>query len=233
VASVATGSGGSDDPAAASDSLDSRRRPVTQPREREREIDARLALRGRTVVLRPPRDDDAQAIWDAVRESVTEVGAWLPWCHAAYGLDDALAWVRASRDARARGDECAFVVTDAAEGALLGGCGLNQVEAVNRRANLGYWVRTAATGRGVATEAARLVAEFALTVLGLGRLEIVAATGNQASQRVAEKLGAVREGILRNRFWLGGEPVDGVLYSLVPADLGRPTTVPDGPRGPR
>ncbi len=201
--------------------------------DREAEIDARLALRGPTVVLRPPRDDDAEAIRDAVRESVAEVGAWLPWCHDAYGLDDALAWVRASRDARARGEECAFVVIDAVDGALLGGCGMNQIDAANRRANLGYWVRTTATGRGVATEAARLAAEFGLTVLGLGRLEIVAAAGNRASQRVAEKVGAVREGVVRNRFWLGGEPVDGVLYSLVPADLNRGGAVPDGPRGPR
>ena len=206
---------------------------MTEPGDREREIDAHLALLGPTVVLRPPREEDAKAILDAVRESVAEVGAWLPWCHAAYGLDDALAWVWGSRDARARGEECAFVVVDAVDDALLGGCGLNQIDAANRRANLGYWVRTGATGRGVATEAAGLAAEFGLTVLGLGRLEIVAATGNRASQRVAEKVGAVREGVLRNRFWLGGEPVDGVLYSLVPADLERRRAVPDGPRGPR
>lgn len=204
---------------------------------RQREIDERLALRGGTVVLRPPRVDDAGAILEAVLESVAEVGAWLAWCHAEYSLDDALGWVRGSREARARGEECAFVITDARDGAVLGGCGLNQVDAANRRANLGYWVRTTATGRGVATEAAGLVAEFGMSVLGLGRLEIVAAKGNRASQRVAEKLGAVREGVLRDRFWIAGEPVDGVLYSLVPGDLERASrrwrADPDGPRGPR
>jgi ribosomal-protein-serine acetyltransferase len=177
---------------------------------RETEIDERLVLHGPTVVLRPPGDNDIDAILAAVRESVAEVGAWLPWCHPAYDLEDAEGWVRGSREARARGEECAFLIGDAGSGAVLGGCGLNQVEAENRRANLGYWVRSSATGRGVATEAAGLAAEFGLTVLGLGRLEIVAATANRASQRVAEKLGAVREGVLRNRFWIAGEPVDGV-----------------------
>ncbi len=195
--------------------------------DRERVVDEELVLRGPTVVLRPPRDDDASAVCETVQESVADVGSWLAWCHPDYDVGDALVWVRGSREARARGEECAFLITDAQTGAVLGGCGLDQVDAVNRRANLGYWVRTGATGRGVATEAARLAAEFGLTVLGLGRLEIVVAAGNRASQRVAEKLGAVREGVLRSRFWLGGEPVDALLYSLVPADLHRS---PDGCR---
>ena len=203
--------------------------------DRERVVDEQLALRGPTVVLRPPHDEDAEAVCEAVRESVAEVGAWLAWCHPRYEVDEALAWVRRSRRARARGEECAFLITDAVTGAVLGGCGLNQVDPTNRRANLGYWVRTTATGRGAATEAARLAAEFGLTVLGLGRLEIVVAVGNRASQRVAEKLGAVLEGVLRNRFWIGGDPVDGLLYSLVPADLepGRRAAARDGSRAPR
>ena len=203
--------------------------------DRDREIDERLALRGPTVVLRPPTEADVEALWEAVTESVAEVGPWLSWCHEDYDVEDARAWVRATREARGRGEECSFVVTDAHYGAMLGGCGLNQVEAEHRRANLGYWVRTTATGRGVATEAAALVARFGLTVLGLGRVEIVAAVGNRASQRVAEKVGAVREGTLRNRFWLGGDAVDAVLYSLVPADLerGSACAISDGLRGPR
>jgi len=46
------------------------------------------------------------------------------------------------------------------------------------------------------------------------------AVGNVASQRAVEKAGAHREGVLRNRLILGDEPVDAVLYSLVPMDLG-------------
>jgi ribosomal-protein-serine acetyltransferase len=47
----------------------------------------------------------------------------------------------------------------------------------------------------------------------------VAAVGNVHSQRVAEKIGATREGILRNRLTLGGKQVDAVMYSLIPEDL--------------
>ena len=69
--------------------------------------------------------------------------------------------------------------------------------------------------RGVATEAVRQVADFAFGNTDLVRLEIVCAVGNDASQRVAERAGAVREGVLRHRLLLHGQPVDAVMYSVV------------------
>jgi len=85
--------------------------------------------------------------------------------------------------------------------------------------NLGYWVRTTAAGRGIATQAARLMARFAFEQVGLHRVEIVAAIPNIASQRVAEKTGAVREGVLRNRLLIRGVSQDAMLFSLIPSDL--------------
>ena len=81
--------------------------------------------------------------------------------------------------------------------------------------NLGYWVRTSAAGRGAATRATRLAARFGFEQLGLHRIEIVAAIDNIGSQRVAEKAGAVREGVLRKRLLIRGKSQDAVLYSLI------------------
>ena len=50
------------------------------------------------------------------------------------------------------------------------------------------------------------------------RLEIVCALGSEASQRVAEKAGAVREGVLRDRLVLHDRPCDAVMYSLIRSD---------------
>ncbi len=69
-----------------------------------------------------------------------------------------------------------------------------------------------------ATRAVRLLARFGFEELGLGRIEIVAAVGNKASQRVAEKAGAHREGVLRRRLCLHDEYHDAVMYSLIPDD---------------
>ena len=88
--------------------------------------------------------------------------------------------------------------------------------------NLGYWVRTSATRNGIASKAARLVAQFGFEELGLHRIEIIAAIPNIASQRVAEKIGAVREAVLRKRLLIRDQSQDAVLFSLVPEDLGLP-----------
>ncbi len=95
------------------------------------------------------------------------------------------------------GGEYTFVILERGGEVLLGGCGLNQLDWQNRRANLGYWIRRSSWGRGVAAGAARLVAEFGFRELQLDRIEIIAATENIASQRVAEKIGSAREGIAR------------------------------------
>jgi ribosomal-protein-serine acetyltransferase len=180
-----------------------------------------ISLIGPSLVLRPPTSDDVGPFWEAVEESVAELRPWMTWCHEDYSRAEAGRWLASCSSAWDRAEAFDFLVTDRATGDVLGACALNQLDHGNRRANLGYWVRTGATGRGVATEAAALVVHYGLGDLGLGRVEIVAAVANRASQRVAEKLGATREGVVRNRFWFGDGFVDGVLFSLVPADLDR------------
>lgn len=156
---------------------------------------------------------DAAALWEAARESVVEVGRWLPWCHAGYSMEEAVEWTRTRGRLAERGTEHPFAIVGA-DGRFLGGCGLNQINAAHRFANLGYWVRSSATGRGVATAAVRQVADFAFRSTDLVRLEIVCAVGNEASQRVAERAGAVREGVLRHRLLIGEIAHDAVMYSI-------------------
>ena len=171
------------------------------------------------ILIRPYRDEDTSALYDAVRESVSEVSLWLPWCHQNYSIDDSREFI-GSRELASQGSEWySFGIFEKHDGAFLGGVGINFINRVHQMANLGYWVRTSATGRGIATMATRLAARFGFEELGLQRIEIVAATGNVPSQRVAEKAGATREGVLRKRLLIRDESLDAVLFSLVPEDL--------------
>ena len=166
------------------------------------------------LTIRPYDLRDAPALWAAARESHPDVFPWLPWCRPDYSLADAEWWCSSRAALAAAGQEYSFVIS-APDGAFLGGCGLNQINAIHRFANLGYWVRSSATGRGVATEAVRQVSRYAFAHTDLVRLEIVCAVENTRSQRVAEAAGAVREGILRSRLLVHGRAVDAVMYSLV------------------
>ena len=166
------------------------------------------------VKIRCYKTDDSGAFHAAARESTEEVYRWLPWCRPDYSLREAEDWTESRRKLFDEGIEYEFAIVDGND-RLLGGCGLNQINAVNRMANLGYWVRTSETGRGVATSAVRQLADFAFSETELERLEIVCAIGNKASQRVAEKAGAIREGVLHGRLFLHGRGHDAVMYGIV------------------
>jgi RimJ/RimL family protein N-acetyltransferase len=164
--------------------------------------------------IRPYTLADAQTVVDAVRESIGELQPWMPWCHPRYGLDESKAWLDLQVPAFQRRTAFEFAVVST-DGTYLGGCGVNQLDALNRRANLGYWVRTRATRRGVATAAVALVRDWIFQHTDLIRLEVIVAVDNAASQRVAEKSGAVREGTLRSRLILNGSIHDATMFSMI------------------
>ena len=171
------------------------------------------------LLIRPYREEDAGALYEAVRESLSEVSRWLPWCHENYSIEESREFIGSRAEASQGGEWYSFAVFKEDGGRFLGGVGINFINRVHQMGNLGYWVRTSAAGSGIATKATRLVARFAFEQLGLQRIEIVAAVGNIASQRVAEKAGAIREGVLRKRLLIRGESQDAVMFSLVREDL--------------
>ena len=178
------------------------------------------------LAIRVFREGDAEHVFAAVRESMADVSVWMAWCHSGYGLAEARGWVAAQKSLAAQGGAYAFGIWSGER--YLGTCGLNQNNQANRFANVGYWVRTSAMGRGVAPAAVRLLAEFAFQKTDLIRLEIVCAVGNLRSQRVAEKAGAHREGVLRDRLILPNGPSDAVMFSLLRKE--RTAVAPEGPR---
>jgi RimJ/RimL family protein N-acetyltransferase len=171
------------------------------------------------IFVRPVRLDDAEALFEAAHESIPEVSQWLPWCHQNYAIEETRAFL-ASRVNPANSEEAySFGIFSNSGERFLGGIGLNFFNRVHQLANLGYWVRTSETGKGVASRATRLVARFGFAKLGLKRIEIIAAVENVASQRVAEKAGAVRECVARKRLLINGERLDAVVFSLVSEDV--------------
>ena len=171
------------------------------------------------VALRPYQTDDAPLLFEAASESIADIYPWMKWCHPGYTLAEGEQWIAhciAEREAKLAFD---FVVVDQETGQFLGAVGINQINALHQFANLGYWVRSSCAGHGIAVTATRMCARFGFDELHLKRIEIVAAVGNRRSQRVAEKAGATREGILRNRLKVGDVWQDAVMFSLMADDL--------------
>jgi ribosomal-protein-serine acetyltransferase len=176
-------------------------------------------LTDNVVLLRPLQPTDRDAMYAAVMESIAEVSPWLPWCHPAYASGETAAFIESSMQAWANQSHFTFGIFDAADGSCCGTISLNHIVRQNRYANIGYWVRTGRTRRGLASRAVRLVARFAFENVGLTRVEIAAIPENLASRRVAEKAGATLESVIRNRIVMHGRAYPAALYSLVPQDL--------------
>lgn len=121
--------------------------------------------------------------------------------------------------ARKAGEALALAVADAATDEFLGSIALLRFEWGERRGEVGYWLAPWARGRGAASRAVRLLSRWALTELGLARLALHTDTHNHASQRVAERCGFTREGVLRSFEERKGRRYDNVVFSLLPADL--------------
>lgn len=177
-----------------------------------------IPLSDKDIILRPFHLDDSHQLYCAVKESLKELKPWMSWATNSYSELTAREYITI---ARARWNEqtfYAFAITHADE--VLGACTLSSLHPIYHFCNLGYWVRTSQRGHGIAGRAAKLAARFAFEQLGLIRVEIVIGVRNQASLRVAEKIGAHDEGILLNRMVIGKSIYDAHMFSLLPSDFG-------------
>lgn len=116
---------------------------------------------------------------------------------------------------RADGAGIAWAAEDRVTGRYAGSVDLKATDWLHRTTEVGYMTAPWARGSGFAGEAVLAVARWLFTRQGFHRVQLRAAAGNLASQRVAEKAGFVREGVARN----GGHGTDLVVYGLIPADL--------------
>jgi len=137
------------------------------------------------------------------------------WIHDEYSMRDTEEHVAQAINSWNSETSFEFVIHDTQDGAVAGSCGLNQINRNDLVCNLGYFVRTSKTRLGAATQAVALLADMAFGIAGLNRAEIRVAVGNDASRRVAEKAGAIYEGISRCRVRVREEVQDCHIYALI------------------
>lgn len=171
------------------------------------------------ITIRPFRPEDVQNFFFAVRASAESLGRWMPWYHAGYPIEEAYAWLETCQTEWARESSYPFLIVASNSQEVIGGVDINQINRDHNFGNIGYWVSSSHTGRGIATAAVKIVAHFGFVEAGFTRLEIVALIDNAASRRVAEKAGAKFECIARNRLVGWGASHDAAIYSFIPADF--------------
>ena len=162
------------------------------------------------IGLRHWQEEDADAVFEACQD--VEIQHWIPLIPRPYRREDALAFVRGESELGPH----SYAIVEG--GRVVGAVGLGVSR--SRSGRIGYWCVREARGRGVTTRALRLLCRYGLEELGLLRLELITDPDNVGSQRVAEKVGFRREGILRSHLdHPDGRRRDSVMFSLLPGEL--------------
>ena len=169
-------------------------------------------VRGRGVVLRFPVLDDVDAILPAFVDPGREAGN-LP----AFDREALVASLDEMPVLAAMGRLLALAALDAETGQVVGGGTLHHLDAERAILEIGYFVLPQARGRGVAIAIARLLAEHAFS-LSIERVAAYVNVGNTASERVLERAGFTREGVVRSLPVPDGRRVDKTLFSLLPGE---------------
>jgi RimJ/RimL family protein N-acetyltransferase len=177
-----------------------------------------VELSGGRLLLRLPTEADVDEITLACQDA--ELQRWIP-VPVPYEREHGAQWVEDTPRSWAEDRELRWVITerrpDGTISGPIGAIGLHDRDATMRE--VGFWAAPWARGRGVMTDAARLVCRWGFDELGLGRIEWWANVGNTASRRVADKLGFQFEGTCRARILHRGERVDGWVAGLLPGEL--------------
>lgn len=134
---------------------------------------------------------------------------------------DAEWFIRHAEEGWSSGTEAAFFSCSVDSGTPLGGITLHVAGADPGLAGVGYWMHRDERRRGVASDALRLVARWAFSDLRVERLHLTTLSDNEASQRVAARVGFAREGLLRQ--WAPSREgrLDAVMYALLAQDFQR------------
>jgi RimJ/RimL family protein N-acetyltransferase len=177
------------------------------------------ALTDGVVTLRQWETRDVPTLIEWI-DGDEEMNRWMDAIPQPYLDAEAHAWIEQASSYWHSGTSAPFAVTDAGTGAVLGGVGFAWV-GDDRVGEVGYWLRSDARGRGLTGRAVQLVSRWAFAELGCERLQLRADANNLASQRVAEKAGFTREGVLRSVHFNPREQrrVDFVMFSLLPGEL--------------
>jgi len=165
------------------------------------------------LIVRAPLDSDIEAIAPAFLDPEVGGEAGLPRIGPEM-LRAALATqIPAMRE---QGLMSPYVIADTA-GAVLGGAALHHFDPLRDTVEVGYWLLHDARGRGVATRAVGAMVDHAFAN-GICRVEAHVRIGNDASERVLDRLGFEREGVKRRLLRHGGRRVDATLFAVVAAD---------------
>jgi len=174
-------------------------------------------LKGKRVTIRPYREEDAQALFEAVDESRDHIRPWLPFADAHQSVEESRDWIIHQQAKTLLREDMNFSLWDTTSGRFVGGSGLHPHNWEIGYFEIGYWLRVSAMGHGYMTETVKLYTDYLFTHLHANRVEIRCDARNERSANVARRMGFVQEGLKRNDAQTSsGELRSTLIFAMTP-----------------
>lgn len=160
--------------------------------------------------LRLWEESDAEELHALIGANRDHLAPWMPFADQPFEKTREFV-----RDARRAIGEQKLLTAIVAHDRIVGSIGTDGIGPDGHSTHLGYWLAADATGRGLATLAARAYIDHCFGTWRLERVGIRVATGNARSRAVAERLGFAHEGTLRRQERVAGAWQDIAIYGLL------------------
>ena len=182
-------------------------------------LDVPSEMETERLLMRCPRFGDGERVNVAVRESVEEVGRWMPWAVPTPETEATEKWCREAAAKFLAREQFHFSLYLKGTDTFVGNCGIHRIIWDVPLVEIGYWLRTSQCGKGYMTEAVAQLERFAFERLEANRIEIRVDEKNDRSGAVAERLGFKLDGVLRcDARGAAKELRDTRIYSKIRAD---------------
>jgi len=176
-------------------------------------------LRDEQVIVRPHREEDAQAMFEAMEEAREYIRPWLSFADAHQTVEEARDWIIQSMASWLLREGLMVGIWDAKTQHYIGGSWINPHNWELGYFELGYWLRPSAAGHGYMTAVVKLLTDYAFKVWNANRVEIRCDERNKRSIAVATRLGFTYEGRLRNvERAFDGHLRNMLIFALIPED---------------
>ena len=174
-----------------------------------------MPIRTPRLLIRPRQTGDHVFALEAIRETWDELHKWMVWAEdpSQFTLESLEKRNRHAMANFLQRDVLELIGFDVATGQAVIWCGLHDIDWQARECDTGYWVRQPAQRQGFATESTNALVRYAFGALGMTQVRLTHSEGNEASRRIAGKLGFQLEGVEESANPLsGGRMADRIRY---------------------
>jgi len=159
---------------------------------------------------------NATELFDIIEKNRIFLREWLPWIDSKKTVEDILnsieKWGNKYISNTAINAGIFF------KGKLVGMIAFPKIDWKGKKTSFGYWLSPEFEGKGIVIRCVKELIKYAFHILDLERIEISCAENNYRSRALPEKLSFIKEGILRDKYYLNGDLHNLVVYSLSKSD---------------